>query len=146
MAIRKIALLVGAVVCTSTVVQAETIEIKGVGVRFVPDVIYAEVGDTIAFRQMLTHFVDSVGNMWPTGAPKMRSAMGADYDYRVIQKGVYVFKCPPHWGARMGGILIVGKPADLNATIDRYIGIAESDASAKPAKALLTKFKDSLPN
>jgi plastocyanin len=144
MAFRRIAVLVGAAVCATAVAQAKTITIKGVGVKFVPDVIYAEVGDTIAFRQMLTHAVESVDSMWPADAPRMHSAIGAKYDYRVTQNGVYVFKCPSHWGARMGGILIVGKPADLNAVIDRYIGIADSDAAAKPAKALLTKFKDTL--
>lgn len=144
MALHKIAAVAGAAVFMSAAARAETIEIKGVGVRFVPDVVYAEVGDVIAFRQMLTHSVESVDNMWPAGAPKMHSAKGVDYDYAVTQEGVYVFKCPPHWRGRMGGILVVGRPEDLKTTIDRYITVAEKDPRTKPAKGFLTKFRDTL--
>lgn len=139
--------MMAATVCTfiSMNAAATTIEIKGVGVKFVPDIIYAAVGDTIAFRHMPTHFVQSLNGMWPQGAPKMRSALGADYDYRVSKEGVYVFKCPPHWGARMVGIMVVGEPADLNTTIERYIDLASREESARPAKGLLMRFRRSLP-
>jgi pseudoazurin len=134
----------GAAMLASTAVSADVIEVKGKGVQFDPVVIHAKVGDTIAFRNMPTHFVDIVQGMWPEGAPKMLSAMGADYDYQVEKEGLYVYKCPPHWGARMGGIMVVGEPADLNAVIDQYLKVAEENAEAKPAKGLLTKFKESL--
>jgi hypothetical protein len=92
---------------------------------------------------MATHFVESVEGMWPEDAPKMLSSMGADYDYTVEKEGLYVFKCPPHWGARMGGIMVVGEPADLSATIDKYLQVADTVKEAKPAKGLLNKFKES---
>lgn len=143
----KTVFMIAAVLCAylSTPAAASTIEIKAVGVKFVPDIIYAAVGDKIAFRQMPTHFVQSVGGMWPVGAPKMRSTLGTDYDYIVSKEGVYVFKCPPHWAARMVGIMVVGQPADLEATLDRYIEIASRDDSARPAKGLLVKFRRTLP-
>ncbi len=80
--------------------------VKGVGVHFKPDVIFADVGDIIAFRDMSTHFVDSV--KIPEGADRMISKMGANYEYRVKETGIYLYKCPPHWGARMGGLILVG--------------------------------------
>jgi pseudoazurin len=124
--------------------QAETIVVKGQGISFAPSVIKAQVGDIIAFKEMAGHFVDPVTNLWPEGAEKMHSEMGADYNYEVKKEGLYVFKCPPHWGARMGAVMLVGNPADLSATLDKYFSIAETEADAKPAKGLLKKFKETL--
>lgn len=133
----------GVAMLASAAVNAETIEVKGQGVKFAPEIIHAKVGDVISFRNMATHFVESVEGMWPEGAPKMLSTMGADYDYTVEKEGLYVFKCPPHWGARMGAVMVVGEPADLDATVEKYLQVADTVKEAKPAKGLLTKFKDS---
>jgi pseudoazurin len=139
----KKTLLAGAAAClfASAAVQAETIEVKGQGVTFEPSVIHAKVGDTIHFTNMAGHFVTVVNGLWPEGAAKMQSEFGADYSYQVSTEGLYVFQCPPHWGNRMGAVMVVGKPADLNATIDKYIAVAEANSDAKPAKGLLSKFR-----
>lgn len=138
----KKALLAGsACLFASAAVQAETIEVKGQGVAFEPSVIHANVGDTIHFTNMAGHFVTIVNGLWPEGAPKMQSEFNADYSYQVTTEGLYVFQCPPHWGNRMGAVMVVGNPADLNATIDKYIAVAEANSGAKPAKGLLGKFK-----
>lgn len=84
----------------------ETHTIKGVGIQFKPEIIFADQGDILEFRDMPTHFVDTV--KIPEGADRMLSEMGANYSYKIEKPGVYVYKCPPHWGARMGGIIIVG--------------------------------------
>lgn len=122
--------------------SAETVVVKAQGVRFIPDVIRASVGDVIAFRNMTTHSIESVAGMWPAGAPEMHSETGADYDYPIEREGVYVFKCASHWGARMGGVISVGEPADLEATLQRYETIAAEDKAAKPAGGLLKKFRE----
>jgi pseudoazurin len=139
----KKTLATGAAAClfASAAIQAKTIEVKGLGVAFEPSVIQADVGDTIHFTNMTGHFVDIVNGLWPEGAPKMHSEFGADYTYQVTTEGLYVFQCPPHWGNRMGAVMLVGKPVDLPDTIDKYIARAEADNAAKPAKSLLGKFK-----
>jgi len=139
----KKALLTGAAAClfASAAVQAKTIEVKGQGVTFEPSVIHADVGDTIHFTNMTGHFVTTVDGLWPEGATKMQSEFGADYSYQVATEGLYVFQCPPHWSNRMGAVMVVGKPADLNSIIDKYIARAEADSAAKPAKGLLSKFR-----
>jgi pseudoazurin len=141
---KRLLALAGAILAVFLPVHAETIEVKGAGIKFAPEYIKAKVGDTLAFRNMATHFVEPVEGLWPDGAAKMHSEMGADFDYAVGKEGVYVFKCPPHWGARMGAVLVVGNPPDLAATVDKYIAVAEANAPAKPAKGLLTKFKETL--
>lgn len=141
---KRMLVLAGAIFAVSLPAHAETIEVKGAGVKFAPEYIKAKVGDVIAFRNMATHFVEPVEGLWPESAPKMHSENGADYDYVIEKEGVYVFKCPPHWGARMGAVLVVGEPKDLAATLDKYLAVAEANAQAKPAKGLLVKFKETL--
>lgn len=104
--ILQFALLMSGLLMASTATSAENHTVKGVGVQFKPEFVFADKGDFIAFRNMPTHFVDTV--RIPDGAEKMISKMGANYDYKVEKEGVYLYKCPPHWGARMGGLIIVG--------------------------------------
>lgn len=104
-----------ALVSASSMVWAETYEVKGAGVKFDPPVIFAKAGDTIAFRNMASHFVNSVSI--PDGADSMSSDMGADYSYVVKTDGVYFYKCPPHWGVRMGGLIVVGDASGLPDTL-----------------------------
>ena len=99
-------LLLSGLLIAPIATSSETHIVKGVGVQFKPEFVFADKGDVIAFRDMPTHFVDTV--KIPDGAEKMISKMGANYDYKVEKEGVYLYKCPPHWGARMGGLLIVG--------------------------------------
>ena len=105
--------------------------VKGVGVQFKPDVVFADVGDMIVFRDMPTHFVDTI--KIPAGTDKMISKMGENYEYRVKETGIYFYKCPPHWGARMGGLILVGSKfndkeklleslEEFKATVDDKIG------------------------
>jgi plastocyanin len=140
---RARAAALGAVMALGTA-SAETIQVKAQGVRFLPDIIHANVGDVIAFRNMATQRVQDVPGMWPDGAPPMSSDMGADYDYVVEREGLYVFKCPPHWGARMGGILAIGNTTDFQGKATEYAKIAATDRAAKPATGLLKKFSERL--
>jgi pseudoazurin len=142
MIVFKKALLMSTTVCLfASAVRAKTIEVKAQGIAFEPSVIHADVGDTIHFSNMAGHFVTIVDGLWPEGAAKMQSEFSADYSYPVATEGLYVFQCPPHWGMRMGAVMVVGKPDDLDATIDKYIARAEAGSTAKPAKGLLGKFK-----
>lgn len=102
----KSVLLLSSLLLLSATAIAETIKVKGVGVQFKPDVVFANEGDVIAFRDMPTHFIDTI--KIPDGAKKMVSKMGANYDYKITEPGIHLYKCPPHWGARMGGLILVG--------------------------------------
>lgn len=133
--IKTIWLVLGLFALMSTNVWAETHVVKGKGVAFAPDVTFAQSGDMIAFKNMAAHFVESI--TIPDGAKKMMSAMGADYNYAVEKEGVYLYKCPPHWGARMGGIIVVGDASGLEGTLDDYM--AKTDD--KVAKGFMKKIK-----
>lgn len=118
----------------STTVWADTVEIKGKGVKFDPLVVFAKSGDTIAFRKMASHFVESISI--PEGAEKMISDMAADYSYAVKQDGVYFYKCPPHWGVRMGGIIVVGDASGLVDSLKEM----KKGSKDKVAKGFLKKI------
>jgi pseudoazurin len=49
----------------------------------------------------------------PAGAEAWHSGMGENYQRTFTVEGIYVYKCTPHFGAGMGGVVIVGKPTNL---------------------------------
>lgn len=116
--IKKLVIVGGLMALLSADILAAERAVSGKGIAFDPVVVFAEEGDTITFRNMATHFVESI--KIPDGAEKMVSDMGADYDYKVSKPGVYFYKCPPHWGARMGGLIVVGDTGDLIETLNVY--------------------------
>lgn len=110
---------------------------------FSPDIVFVDPGDTLSFRHMPTHQVQSVQTMSPPGAAPLESRMGVDYDYKIDKQGIYVYRCTIHWPARMGGVVVAGKPANAKAVIEQYRKTATGyDA---PAKALLDKLEAELP-
>lgn len=132
--------IAGLATLASSSAFAASVEIKGAGVAFAPAVVFANLGDTLAFRNMASHFVESYPGMIPEGAAPMKSDMGADYDYSAAKEGIYVYKCPPHIGARMAGVAVIGKPANAAAAIDKMLQSASGEL-----KKVLGQVKEELP-
>ncbi len=121
----------------STTASAETHTVKGVGVQFKPELVFADKGDVVAYRDMPTHFVHGI--KIPDDAEKMSSQMGANYDYKIKEEGVYLYSCPPHWGGRMGGLILVGEGLrDEDKLIDSLTEYQKS-VSDKIAQGYLKK-------
>lgn len=83
------------------------------GLIFEPLVIEINPGDTVAWRNMSTHNSESIDGLIPEGTEKWNSPMSQNYERTFTQEGIYVYKCTPHFGAGMGGAIIVGKPVNL---------------------------------
>lgn len=133
--ISKILLVVtGLIALVSTTVWAGDVEVKGKGVKFAPVVVFVQPGDVVNFRNMASHFVESI--RLPDGAEAMISDMGADYSYVAKKEGVYFYKCPPHWGARMGGLIVAGDTSNLTATLEEY----KAQSDDKVAQGFLKKI------
>ena len=49
----------------------------------------------------------------PEGAEKWNSPMSANYKHTFTEEGIYIYKCTPHIGSGMGGVIIVGNPVNL---------------------------------
>ena len=59
---------------------------------------------------MTGHNVETLGAMIPEGGVEMNTELGVDVTQQFDVPGIYVYKCTPHWGARMGGVIVVGTP------------------------------------
>ncbi|MEM6942470.1 MAG: plastocyanin/azurin family copper-binding protein [Pseudomonadota bacterium] len=111
------------------------------GVKFAPMFIYIEPGDTVAWENMPSHNIETIDEMVPEGQTKVMSALGENYFTTFDTVGIVVYKCTPHWGARMGGIIVVGKPDNPEGIIDAYMDSTEEFKQNLPARGLLKKLK-----
>lgn len=92
---------------------AETHVVTAEGLIFNPLVVKINPGDSVSWRNMSTHNSESIDGLIPEGAEKWNSPMSENYQRTFTQEGIYVYKCTPHIGAGMGGVIIVGEPVNL---------------------------------
>ncbi len=117
-----IAAIAGASMFSATA-MAEEHKVVASLTSFDPLVVKAEVGDTVSWSRMNGHLVNTKfggGEEYiPEGAEGFTSKMGANFQTdELTEEGVYLYKCDPHWGAAMGGVIIVGEPTNLQAIVD----------------------------
>ena len=116
--------------------------VGAVGVKFEPLVVYIEPGEKVSWTGMAGHNVETLGAMIPEGGVEMNTELGVDVTQQFDTPGIYVYKCTPHWGARMGGIVVVGQPENPGQILDDYTAAIETDrAGLLPAKGLLKKAR-----
>ena len=116
--------MIGASVLFSTAVMAENHVVTAAVTAFKPIVVKIAPGDTVSWENMNGHISNTVftnkdqskTEYLPDGAQGWTSAMGDNYQTDPLSvEGVYLYKCDPHWGAGMGGVIIVGEPTNLEA-------------------------------
>ncbi len=120
------AALIGASTLFSAAAMAETHQVQASLTSFDPLVVKAQPGDQVTWTKMSGHlvnttFTDADGEKQyiPEGAEGFMSQMGDNFTTDPLTvEGVYLYKCDPHWGAGMGGAIIVGEPTNLQAIVD----------------------------
>ncbi|MDX1573573.1 MAG: plastocyanin/azurin family copper-binding protein [Methylophaga sp.] len=120
------AALIGASTLFSAAAMAETHQVQASLTSFDPLVVKAQPGDQVTWTKMSGHlvnttFTDADGEKQyiPDGAQGFMSQMGDNFTTDPLTvEGVYLYKCDPHWGAGMGGAIIVGEPTNLQAIVD----------------------------
>jgi len=85
------------------------------GLKYSPLVSVIAVGDTVAWENMSSHDTQAIEGLVPEGVEMWHSSMGESFQRTFMQEGIYIYKCTPHWGAAMGGVIIVGNPVNLDA-------------------------------
>lgn len=118
-----IAAALSAATLMSTAAMAENHVVTAAVTAFKPMVVVAQPGDTVSWENMNGHitnttFIQADGehHYIPEGATGWTSAMGENFSTEPLTvEGVYLYKCDPHWGAGMGGAIIVGEPTNLEA-------------------------------
>lgn len=101
------------------------------GLIYNPLVVKIAPGDTVAWTNMSTHNTEALEGLIPEGTEMWASKMSDNYRRTFTQEGIYIYKCTPHFGAGMGGAIIVGQPVNLEQ-------IKSVDAKGA-AKRLVTK-------
>ena len=118
-----IAATLSAAALMSTAAIAENHVVNASVTAFDPMVVVAAPGDTVSWENMNGHitntkFIEADGEheFIPEGATGWTSAMGENFTTAPLTvEGVYLYKCDPHWGAGMGGAIIVGSATNLEA-------------------------------
>jgi pseudoazurin len=97
---------------------------------FEPAFLQIEPGDTVTFLATDPgHNAESIKDLIPEGATAFKGKLGETILVTFDVEGAYAYKCAPHVGMGMVGMIVVGDhPANLDA-------IAEARLPAK-AKAL----------
>ncbi len=116
---------------TVEAVTSQTHTVTAQGLQYSPLVVKIAPGDTVSWTNMSTHNTESLEGLIPEGAEMWVSQMSENYNRTFTEEGIYIYKCTPHFGAGMGGAVIVGEPVNLEQ-------IKAADAKGA-AKRLVTK-------
>ena len=80
---------------------------------FEPNVVKVAPGDSVHFVAAdKGHNVESIDGMIPEGAAPFKGEMNKDVTVTLDKPGVYGFKCRPHYGMGMVGLIVVGDPVN----------------------------------
>ena len=139
--------LVAALLLTlsSTLVSAqETHEINAQARVFAPDILYVQPGDAIQWVNMAVGGHDSVSieGLIPEGAQPWRSQIGENFGVTLTVEGVYAYVCEPHISFGMMGVIVVGKPVNIDAAMALAKGFPETDARRRIIGKLLKVQQD----
>ncbi len=95
---------------------------------FEPPITYAEPGDTIHFVAV-DKLHNSVSLVVPKGGETWKGKISHDVSVTLTVPGLYAYKCVPHFGLGMMGLIAVGDPT---------INLKEVEAARYPGKAKAT--------
>ncbi|SNB61516.1 pseudoazurin [Arboricoccus pini] len=115
--IRNALFAAGIMLGVGSPLQAAEIEIKmlnkgadGGYMVFEPNFVEAAPGDTIKFVAAdQGHDSVSMKGMLPEGAAEWKGRLSQEISVVVDKPGIYGYKCEPHYGMGMVGLIVVGK-------------------------------------
>lgn len=88
-----------------------------------PGLIRVNRGDTVKWKATQSgHNVAFVAGAVPAGVPLFTSPMSKDVNFKFEKPGIYLYKCTPHIGMGMVGIVLVGNDkSNLAAVKATYV-------------------------
>ncbi len=105
------ALIVLSILSLSAVAE-EHIVVSG-ATTFSPLHLFVQPGDTIRWVNMTIHDTQSMEGLIPEGGQHWQSNIGEEYSVTLDAKGVYIYKCNPHYANGMIGAIIVGEANNM---------------------------------
>jgi pseudoazurin len=108
---------------------------------FEPSFVKINPGDTVKFLASdKGHNVETVETMIPEGGAAFVGKMNEEVSITFDKPGVYGYKCKPHYGMGMVGMIVVGEPANVDqAKTASHPGKAKQVFSALFDKLAATK-------
>lgn len=103
---------------------------------FKPDIIYVIPGDTVGWTNMTSHNTVSVEGLIPEGATPWVGKLGENLKITLDIEGIYAYVCQPHIGFGMAGVIVVGKPDNLDQVMATAMSTLEG-----PYRRLIGKLK-----
>jgi pseudoazurin len=100
-----------------TVSAQETHQVNAEARVFNPDILYIQPGDSVQWQNMTSHDSVSIEGLIPEGAQPWRGAIGENLSVTLTVEGVYAYVCEPHIGFGMMGVVVVGKPVNIDAAM-----------------------------
>jgi len=122
--VRKLltALIVSSGVALASTAQAADVTVQMLNkgptgmMTFSPTLVKIAPGDTVHFVATdKGHNVESIDGMAPEGAQPFAGKMNEGLDVKFDKEGLYGFRCKPHYGMGMVGLIVVGKAANEDA-------------------------------
>ena len=93
---------------------------------FEPSFVKINPGDTVKFLASdKGHNVETIDTMVPEGGKTFVGKMNEEVAITFDKPGVYGYKCKPHYGMGMVGMIVVGEPANAD----------QAKAATHPGKA-----------
>ena len=81
---------------------------------FEPALVNVAPGDTVTFVPSdKSHNAESIAGMIPAGAQPFKGKMNQPLKVTFTKPGVYGYKCLPHYGMGMVGVVVVGNAGNL---------------------------------
>lgn len=94
---------------------------------FEPAMLRIAPGDSVTFLSVdKVHNAESIAGMIPAGATPFKGAMSQSLKVKFSKSGVYGYKCLPHYGMGMVGVVVVGSSAS---------NLAAAKATFQPGRA-----------
>ena len=93
--------------------SAQTHVINAEARVFNSDIAYIQPGDTVQWTNMTSHNSVSIDGMIPAGATPWQGQLGENLQVTLTVAGIYGYYCQPHIGFGMMGVIVVGKPTNL---------------------------------
>ena len=76
---------------------------------FEPALVKVKPGDTVTFVPTdKSHNAESITGMMPVGAVAFKGKMNQPFKVTFAKSGLYGYKCLPHYGMGMVGVVVVG--------------------------------------
>lgn len=101
---------------------------------FEPAFLKVAPGDTVKFvATQKGHNAETIAGMAPSGAPAFKGKIDEEISVKFTREGVYGYKCLPHLGMGMVGVIQVGKAtnkADIVAAAQKLPGLGKKRMNA----------------